>query len=110
MGGKSDGGYGKSDGGWGKSAKGKSGGGPYGDAGKGGKSKGKGKEGGKKGGKGKLSGFPPEQKVWVGSLSGGTTQESLQEHFAITGGTVAAAVVMRSGTACVVYSSEEEAQ
>merc|ERR1712039_451390 len=72
-------------------------------------------EGGKGGGKGKSKGpkvelkYPAGQKVWVGGMSPETTQESLQEYFAL-GGTVVAAALMKPGTGCVVYSSEEEAQ
>lgn len=73
-----------------------------------------------KGGKGKsdsaqdiekLKEFQPEQKVWVGGLTGsGVTWKSLQDHFKQVGKPIYAAVFDKKGTGCVVYRSALEVQ
>eukprot|EP00930_Biecheleria_cincta_P064520 TRINITY_DN5011_c0_g2_i1.p1 TRINITY_DN5011_c0_g2~~TRINITY_DN5011_c0_g2_i1.p1 ORF type:complete len:273 (-),score=65.63 TRINITY_DN5011_c0_g2_i1:78-896(-) len=59
----------------------------------------------------KLKEFSPEQKVWVGGLSGsGVTWKQLQDHFKQVGRPIYAAVFDKKGTGCVVYKSPLEVQ
>merc|ERR1712032_1381999 len=62
---------------------------------------------GKKGSK--LSGIPSENKIWIGGLPEGVTQEALTEFFQSIG-KVTTTMLMKGGTACVAYSSPDEAQ
>jgi len=69
-------------------------------------SKGKGK------GKGKgLKSFKPEQKVWIGSITEGTTWKELQEHMNQAGKTKWVEVFegKGTGTGAVAYESGDEA-
>mmetsp|Transcript_78367 Transcript_78367/g.123760 ORF Transcript_78367/g.123760 Transcript_78367/m.123760 type:complete len:132 (+) Transcript_78367:89-484(+) len=70
-----------------------------------GKGKGKGK------GKKNLKVFKSEQKVWVGGIAESTTWKELEEHMNTAGKTKWVEVFKgkSQGTACVVYSTEEEA-
>merc|ERR1712232_64797 len=83
-----------------------------GGKGKGGNDWGKG--GGKSFGKNKgLRGFPPEQKVWIGSVNleapSREVNKQLQEHMA-QAGTCKWAEVGRSGQGGAAYATAEEAQ
>jgi len=56
-----------------------------------------------------LSDHPAENKVWVGNLVEGVELEDLTTYFALTGGTVAFAAIMKGNSAGVAYASAEEA-
>merc|ERR1739845_112619 len=72
-------------------------------------SKGKGKGKGKR--KMNLNKFPSETKVWVGGISETTTWKELEEHMNNAGKTKWVEVFKGTskGTACVAYTTEEEA-
>lgn len=59
----------------------------------------------------RLKEIPPEQKVWIGGLSGsGITWKQLQAHFNQVSKTIYSVVFENKGTGCVAYKSALEVQ